>query len=131
MFPPFMYTLFNIDIMSIEFYYHNPQTDFIFHFLCCFEFTLAIMALIEMVSGEPLISQNMEIMTLILSILLLWGSQQFLGFRKQVLVLKNSILLKSTNELKIFVYGISQALQKDTETGEKDFIMNNLKNRHK
>lgn len=70
-------------------------------------------------------------MTLILSILLLWGSRQFLGFRKQAIILKNSLLLQSTNELKNFIFGVSQAIQSDIESGEKDFIMNNLKNRHR
>lgn len=77
LFSPPMYRYLYSDVLSFEFFYHHPPTDIIFHFLCCFEFTLSLISFIEIVTKEVLITQNLEFITLALAIMLMLSSRQF------------------------------------------------------
>lgn len=83
-----MYLTLYLDSITSEFIFHSEYSEFVYMTISCVEFSFSLIALTCEISKDLLFVDNLELLTIILSLFLYYGIKQYKTFRDNRIIIE-------------------------------------------
>lgn len=83
-----MYLTLYLDSITSEFIFHSEYSEFVYTTISCLEFSFSLIALTCEISKDLLFVDNLELLTIILSLFLYHGIKQYKTFRDNRIIIE-------------------------------------------